>query len=150
MRDESRSERQAECMRGALAECTAGSQSDLDENGVLCVLQGRLYLASLAGEPVSVANKHFITLKKMRYIPFCADFGPFNLGMPRCRAREREHVRVEACARCLDTCVATAPRIAAPTCLLEATQASLRALSRVVCVPRCVSAQARCTTSARR
>jgi hypothetical protein len=32
----------------------------------------------------------------------------------------------------------------------EATQASRRALSRVVCVPRCVSAQARCTTSARR
>jgi len=32
----------------------------------------------------------------------------------------------------------------------DATQASRRALLRVVCIPRCVSAQAHCTTSARR
>ena len=56
------------------------TQSELDENGELCVLQGRLYFASLTCQPVPVANKVFITLKKMRYIPFCADFGPFNLG----------------------------------------------------------------------
>ena len=56
-------------------------QSELDENGEICVLQGRLYLASLAGIPVPTAKKYFLTLsKKMRYVPFCADFGPFNLG----------------------------------------------------------------------
>jgi cell division cycle 14 len=58
----------------------ATGQSELDENGELCVIQGRLYLASLAGLPVPTAKTYFITLKKMRYIPFCADFGPFNLG----------------------------------------------------------------------
>jgi hypothetical protein len=53
----------------------------LDKNDELCVLQGRLYLASLAGIPVATAKKYFFTLsKKMRYVPFCADFGPFNLG----------------------------------------------------------------------
>jgi hypothetical protein len=70
------------------------AHSELDENGELCVLQGRLYFASLAGKPVPVANKCFITLKKMRYIPYCADFGPFNLGgMPRC-----EHASGSTCA----------------------------------------------------
>ena len=59
----------------------ATGQSELDENGELCVIQGRLYLASLAGIPVATAKKYFFTLsKKMRYVPFCADFGPFNLG----------------------------------------------------------------------
>ena len=58
----------------------ATGPSELDENGELCVIQGRLYLASLAGLPVPTAKKYFITLKKLRYIPFCADFGPFNLG----------------------------------------------------------------------
>ena len=59
----------------------ATGQSELDENGELCVLQGRLYLASLAGIPVPTAKKYFVTLsKKLRYVPFCADFGPFNLG----------------------------------------------------------------------
>ena len=56
------------------------TQSELDENGELCIIQGRLYLASLARQPVPIAKTYFITLKKMRYIPFCADFGPFNLG----------------------------------------------------------------------
>ena len=54
--------------------------SELDENSELCIIQGRLYLASLARQPVPIAKTYFITLKKMRYIPFCADFGPFNLG----------------------------------------------------------------------
>jgi hypothetical protein len=59
----------------------ATGQSELDENGELCILQGRLYLASLAGIPVPTAKKYFMTLsKKMRYTSFCADFGPFNLG----------------------------------------------------------------------
>ena len=67
--------------RHALLRLLATGQSEFDENGELCVLQGRLYLASLAGLPVPTVNKYFVTLsKKMRYIPFCADFGPFNLG----------------------------------------------------------------------
>ena len=49
-------------------------------NGELCIIRGRLYLSSLAGKPVRIAKTCFITLKKMRYIPFCADFGPYNLG----------------------------------------------------------------------
>ena len=39
-------------------------QSELDENGEICVLQGRLYLASLAGLPVPTAKKYFLTLSK--------------------------------------------------------------------------------------
>jgi len=56
--------------------------SGFDENGELCILKDRLYLASLSGFPSPRAKKYYITLsKKMRYMPFCADFGPFNLGM---------------------------------------------------------------------
>jgi hypothetical protein len=40
----------------------------------------RLYLASLAGLHVPTATTYFISLRKMRYMPFCADFGPFNQG----------------------------------------------------------------------
>ena len=71
----------------------ATGQSELDENGELCVLQGRLYLASLAGLPVPTATTYFITLRKMRYMPFCADFGPFNLGRVPWRAFARKRVR---------------------------------------------------------
>jgi hypothetical protein len=67
--------------RHAILRLLATGQSELDENGELCILQGRLYLASLAGIPVPTAKKYFMTLsKKMRYTSFCADFGPFNLG----------------------------------------------------------------------
>ena len=52
-----------------------------DANGELCILEGRLYLASLRRSPVADPNKYYITLtQKMRYVPYCADFGPYNLG----------------------------------------------------------------------
>jgi len=73
--------RAAAASRHEILRLLATGQSELDENGELCVLQGRLYLASLAGIPVPTAKKYFVTLsKKLRYVPFCADFGPFNLG----------------------------------------------------------------------
>jgi hypothetical protein len=63
-----------------LARLSAG-QSDFDEEGELCVLEGVLYLASRSTVPTAKSNACYLTIsKKMRYIPFCADFGPFNLG----------------------------------------------------------------------
>ena len=67
-------------MRDWLEQLSSG-QEGFDESGELCILQGRLYLAALQDNPVAQINKVYITLsKKMRYVPFCADFGPFNLG----------------------------------------------------------------------
>ena len=89
--------------RHAFLRLLATGQSELDENGELCVLQGRLYLASLAGIPVATEKKYFVTLsKKMRYIPFCADFGPFNLG----RVMKRGRGRGSTCAL-PSTCIVT-------------------------------------------
>ena len=46
------------------------------------VCAGRLYLMSTPDEPAPMHGVHFFTMDKvMRYAPFCADFGPFNLGM---------------------------------------------------------------------
>jgi len=46
------------------------------------VLEGRLYFMSVQGDPAPQHGIHFFTMDKvMRYMPFCADFGPFNLGM---------------------------------------------------------------------
>ena len=59
----------------------AGGQPDFDANGELCVIADRLYLASLASRPAPRPDAMFLTLsKKMQYAPFCADFGPVNLG----------------------------------------------------------------------
>jgi hypothetical protein len=80
-------------VRHEILRLLATGQSELDENGELCVLHGRLYLASLAGLPVPTATTYFITLRKMRYMPFCADFGPFNLGQVPWRACARKGVR---------------------------------------------------------
>ncbi|EKX38588.1 hypothetical protein GUITHDRAFT_158492 [Guillardia theta CCMP2712] len=45
------------------------------------VLEGRLYFTCLRSSPVSDEEyKYFTMNKKLRYAPFCADFGPFNLG----------------------------------------------------------------------
>ena len=69
----------------------AGGQPDFDANGELCVIADRLYLASLASRPAPRPEAMFLTLsKKMQYAPFCADFGPVNLG---------SHF-AQACARC--------------------------------------------------
>ena len=95
--------RAAAASRHEILRLLATGQSELDENGELCVLQGRLYLASLAGIPVPTAKKYFVTLsKKMRYIPFCADFGPFNLG----RVMKRGRGRGSTCAL-PSTCIVT-------------------------------------------
>ena len=59
----------------------ASGQSDFDADGEWCVIQDRLYLAKVRCRPEPDQDKFFLTLSKsMRYIPFCADFGPFNLG----------------------------------------------------------------------
>jgi len=43
---------------------------------------GRLYFMTTTTDPGSTPGAHFFTMDKiMRYMPFCADFGPFNLGM---------------------------------------------------------------------
>ena len=43
---------------------------------------GRLYLMSTPEDPEPTHGVHFFTMDKvMKYMPFCADFGPFNLGM---------------------------------------------------------------------
>ena len=76
---------------------------------LLPVLEGRLFLASMKGTPVAQPAEYYVTLNKKlrcvrerdvwthvnthtnthtltgtnahtRYVPFCADFGPFNLG----------------------------------------------------------------------
>ena len=40
------------------------------------MLQGRLFLASMTTCPVAKPFEYYLTLnKKLRYIPFCADFG---------------------------------------------------------------------------
>ena len=45
------------------------------------VLEGRLYILSTKAVPVARPLEYYITLnKRLRYIPYCADFGPFNLG----------------------------------------------------------------------
>ena len=42
----------------------------------------KLYLMTASSEPVPVAGVHFFTIDDvLKYSPFCADFGPFNLGM---------------------------------------------------------------------
>ena len=69
----------------------AGGQPDFDANGELCVIEDRLYLASLASRPAPRPDAMYLALpKKMQYAPFCADFGPVNLG---------SHF-AQACARC--------------------------------------------------
>ena len=123
----------------------ATGPSELDENGELCVIQGRLYLASLAGLPVPTAKKYFVTLsKKMRYVPFCADFGPFNLGRVMLSTGVGSRTRGGPCAL-PSHLLATAPRI--PVCARG--KSALPDACRVRATLACV-AQARCTTSARR
>ena len=59
----------------------AGVQGTLETH--LPVLEGRLYLSiSSASESVQPAKDEiFVTMhKRMNYVPFCADFGPLNLG----------------------------------------------------------------------
>jgi hypothetical protein len=47
----------------------------------LPVLEGRLYLISLPELPSAKTGTIYVTLnKKLKYHPFCADFGPYNLG----------------------------------------------------------------------
>jgi cell division cycle 14 len=65
----------------ALLERLSSGASGFDTNGELCVLHHRLYLAALKGTPTRQPQKQYISCsKKMMYVPFAADFGPFNLG----------------------------------------------------------------------
>jgi len=58
-----------------------GERKVIDSDNLLPVLEGRLYLASFEDMPDAASGIVYIRLnKKLRYIPFCADFGPFNLG----------------------------------------------------------------------
>ena len=53
-----------------------GEQRSFATDVHLPVLKGRLYLASMRTCPVARPLEYYLTLnKKLRYIPFCADFG---------------------------------------------------------------------------
>ena len=63
----------------------ASGQSGFDANGELCILHDRLYLASLQCRPAPKSATCYVGLSdSMRYMPFCADFGPYNLGEQNC------------------------------------------------------------------
>ena len=48
----------------------------------LCVLEKRLHLLATDTPPAPTTGTYFFTLDRlMHYVPFCADFGPYNLGM---------------------------------------------------------------------
>ena len=67
--------------REELLQLLACGQEGFDESGEMCVLKGRLYLASLAAPPKKAAQTISLTnAGAFQYEPFCADFGPFNLG----------------------------------------------------------------------
>lgn len=54
----------------------------LDFRTVLPVLEERLFFQAVGFEPRQQPGVHYFTMDKvMKYAPFCADFGPFNLGM---------------------------------------------------------------------
>ena len=54
----------------------------LTRRGARPCYTGRLYLMSTPEDPEPTHGVHFFTMDKvMKYMPFCADFGPFNLGM---------------------------------------------------------------------
>lgn len=71
----------AAMLNGSLKQSLGSGQEGFDSSGELCILKDRLYLASLPAPPDAKNKTYHLTLsKKMRYIPFCADFGPYNLG----------------------------------------------------------------------
>eukprot|EP00286_Rhodomonas_abbreviata_P019307 CAMPEP_0181295400 /NCGR_PEP_ID=MMETSP1101-20121128/4129_1 /TAXON_ID=46948 /ORGANISM="Rhodomonas abbreviata, Strain Caron Lab Isolate" /LENGTH=494 /DNA_ID=CAMNT_0023400153 /DNA_START=188 /DNA_END=1668 /DNA_ORIENTATION=- len=54
----------------------------LDFRTCLPVLEDRLYFQAVGFDPRQQPGTHYFSMDKvMRYVPFCADFGPFNLGM---------------------------------------------------------------------
>ena len=80
--------------RASMLGLLAQPQADFDAQGELCVLEGRLYLASLQGHPKPASKKFYVTPSaQMHYTPFCADFGPNNLGLLRIPA----HVHPSLC-----------------------------------------------------
>ena len=101
----------------------SGGQEGFDERGELCVLEGRLSLASLASPPSKTARTIFLTLNRsMRYHPYCADFGPFNLGERTARIR----FCIDSCARqCARLVVAHARRLPFPHRFLPSLSSSL-------------------------
>ena len=90
--------------REELLQLLASGQEGFDKSGEMCVLEGRLYLASLASPPTNQEGTIFLApAHSMHYQPFCADFGPFNLGERTARTRCR-CVRTWACFRsCIDS-----------------------------------------------
>lgn len=57
-------------------ELGTGEQQSLDNGVHLPVLQNRLFLTALKGCPVANPLEYYLTLnQKLRYVPFCADFG---------------------------------------------------------------------------
>eukprot|EP00277_Geminigera_cryophila_P000306 CAMPEP_0179427936 /NCGR_PEP_ID=MMETSP0799-20121207/13741_1 /TAXON_ID=46947 /ORGANISM="Geminigera cryophila, Strain CCMP2564" /LENGTH=684 /DNA_ID=CAMNT_0021203195 /DNA_START=314 /DNA_END=2365 /DNA_ORIENTATION=+ len=59
----------------------SGLLKDWSDARILPVIEDRVYLLSTKTLPVAKLQEYYIALnKRLAYIPFCADFGPFNLG----------------------------------------------------------------------
>ena len=62
-----------------------GEQQNFHSGEHLPVLEGRLFLASMTACPVARPLEYYLTLnKKLRYIPFCADFGASRANVSTC------------------------------------------------------------------
>ena len=71
-----------------------GRQTTLFEP--LPVLDGRLYLASGEVKPEAQTGTVVVSLhKKLRYLPFCDDFGPISIGATIHMARKLEILMLE-------------------------------------------------------
>ena len=102
--------------REELLQLLASGQEGLDESGQMCVLEGRLYLASLASPPTKTAGTIFLTnARAMQYQPYCADFGPFNLG------ERTVHIRC-LCAPARAPCRRTRACLRSASILADSTQ----------------------------
>lgn len=65
-----------------LARGSADQRQHQSARQLIPILEGRLYFMATPLEPSPQPGMHFLTMDRvMRYIPLCADFGPFNLGM---------------------------------------------------------------------
>lgn len=59
----------------------AGLPAGFNSDAEVCVLENRLYLASMPARPSPRPGVIYLSISyELRYIPLCADFGPFNLG----------------------------------------------------------------------
>ena len=112
--------------REELLQLLASGQEGLDESGQMCVLEGRLYLASLASPPTKTAGTIFLTnARAMQYQPYCADFGPFNLG------ERTVHIRCLCARACAVSSHAGLLAFCVDSCRLNSGRLSCRGASHI-------------------